>query len=74
MSHVLQASASTSAPPFTSVNDFCRLSGLSRTTIYKEMNRGSIRAVRLHGRTLIDTNASLDFMRSLPAYRPGEAA
>ena len=35
------------------VNEFCRLVGISRTSFYKAVNAGAIRAVRIAGRTLV---------------------
>jgi hypothetical protein len=35
------------------VNEFCCLIGISRTSFYKAVNAGAIRAVRIAGRTLV---------------------
>jgi excisionase family DNA binding protein len=49
------------------VDEFCRVAGLSRSTIYKLMSEGRLRTVRVAGRRLIPADAA----RALLA---GEAA
>ncbi len=44
--------------------------GVSRATIYKLLNSGSIRAVKLGNRTLVSAQALREFSETLPAYKP----
>jgi len=40
------------------VQEFCKIYGLSRTTVYKMMAAGTLRTVRVGGRRLIPTDAA----------------
>ena len=40
------------------VQDFCKIYGLSRSTVYKMMTAGTLRTVRVGGRRLIPTDAA----------------
>lgn len=56
----------TPIPAYAPVNDWCGLSGLSRTRTYALLGDGVLRAKRLGGRTLIDVRHGLDWLASLP--------
>ena len=59
-----------SRPAYVSVNEWIRLSGLSRTKTYDLLGRGSLRAIRIGRRTLIDVEASLDWLNRQPQWTP----
>lgn len=54
-------------PHFASVDQFTKLSGLGRTTIYKLLGTGKLRAVKAGRRTLVDVNAGLEWLHGQPA-------
>ncbi len=54
-------------PLAVGVKDACRLSGLSRPTLYRAAQRGDLRFRKVGGRTLI-------MMADLRAFVAGEAA
>lgn len=49
-----------------------RLSGFSRSGVYRELAAGSLKAVKLGSRTLVLTNSIREHLASLPAatFRP----
>ena len=49
------------------IPDACRLSGLSRSEIYRRLASGDIRAVKSGKRTLIDVQSLRDHIARLPA-------
>jgi len=51
---------------FAQINDFCRISGLGRTTVYYRLADGCLRAVKVGKRTLIDVDAGLAWIASQP--------
>lgn len=46
--------------------DWREISGMSRRVTYEQIGLGNLKAVKLGNRTLIDVEAGLAFMRSLP--------
>ncbi len=60
-------------PITATVLEACRISGLSRPTIYRILGTGKIRAVKCGGRTLIWLDSLHEYLDSLPpaAFRPG---
>jgi len=62
-------------PEFVGIAGACRVSGLSRSTIYNLINAGSIRSVnfrqsgRIKGRRLIHLARLREFLNSLPEGR-----
>jgi hypothetical protein len=57
----------TPSPKFATIDDWCAISGMSRRVAYDEMGRENLKAIKMGGRTLIDVEAGLAWMRSLPA-------
>ncbi|USU08821.1 helix-turn-helix domain-containing protein [Sphingomonadaceae bacterium OTU29MARTA1] len=53
-----------------SVNDAAAALGTSRPTLYKMLNSGALRAVRMGGRTMIPAQALRDYVASLAAFVP----
>ena len=51
-------------PEFATIREWCRLSGMGRTTTYTNLGLGNLQARRIGGRTLIDVRAGLAWMRS----------
>jgi hypothetical protein len=54
-------------PHFARIEDWCRLSGMSRTATYEALGRQQLRAVKLGNRTLLDVEHGLSWLRSQPA-------
>ena len=54
-------------PAFATLADWQRLTGISRSRTYELLAAGHLRAVKLRSRTLIDVEAGLAWMRTLPA-------
>jgi hypothetical protein len=54
-------------PKFTPIQRWLKLSGMSRTGCYNALARGHLKAIKLGSRTLIDVEAGLAWLRSLPA-------
>jgi hypothetical protein len=54
------------SPKFASIPHWCALTGMSRTGTYNALGRGDLRAVKCGYRTLIDVEAGLAWLRSLP--------
>ncbi len=57
-------------PAFMRIKAWCQLSGMSAAGTYRALNSGSLKAIRMGNRTLIDCEHGLAFLRSLPAWRP----
>lgn len=53
-------------PDFVSVDSFCKLSGLGRTTVYYRLADGSLRAVKAGRRTLIDYKHAQAWLAARP--------
>lgn len=54
---------------FASINTWATISGLSRATTYRLIQRGKLRAVKSGRRTLIDVDAGLAYLHALPAMQ-----
>lgn len=54
-------------PKYATLPHWCVLSGMSRTKTYYAIGAGNLRAVKLGNRTLVDVDAGLAWLRSLPA-------
>ena len=54
-------------PKFGTIPHWLKLSGMSRTGCYNALARGDLKAIKLGNRTLIDIEAGLAWLRSLPA-------
>ena len=67
----LTASTATLAlwPAFASIPEASELSGVSRSTFYREAGAGRIRLVKLGRSTLVDMGSLRAFMDSLPSAR-----
>jgi hypothetical protein len=71
-------------PRYSPISDWCALSGMSRSCTYEALGRGDLKAIKLGVRTLIDVEAGLAWLASMPApeittgrtrrLRPAEAA
>jgi hypothetical protein len=53
-------------PKFTSVKGWTEISGMGRTNTFAALGRGDLRAVKQGGKTLIDVDAGLAWLNSLP--------
>lgn len=55
--------------------DWCAISGMSRRKTYEELGNGNLKAIKVGTRTLIDVEAGLAWLRTLPAaqIRPSRA-
>lgn len=54
-------------PKYAPLPGWCALSGMSRTASYNALGRGDLKAIKVGSRTLIDVEAGLAWLRSLPA-------
>ncbi len=48
---------------------WCTISGMSRRQTYVELGRGNLKAIKVGTRTLIDVEAGLAWLRSLPSAK-----
>jgi hypothetical protein len=53
-------------PAFTTIENWCVISGMGRRSTYAALGRGDLRAIKAGTRTLIDVEHGLAYMRSLP--------
>jgi hypothetical protein len=60
-------------PAYATIPVWQQISGMSRTGTYNALEQSHLRAVKFGGRTLIDVEAGLAWMRSLPAAQIGAA-
>ena len=56
----------TPSPKFATIEDWCVISGLSRRVVYDKLGTGELKAIKVGGRTLVDVEAGLAWMRALP--------
>jgi hypothetical protein len=55
------------SPKFATIDNWIALSGMGRRSVYDYLGTGELKAIKLGGRTLIDVEAGLSWLRSLPA-------
>jgi hypothetical protein len=53
-------------PKYAPLQTWCAISGMSRTATYNALGRGDLTAIKLGARTLLDVEAGLAWLRSLP--------
>jgi predicted DNA-binding transcriptional regulator AlpA len=53
-------------PKYATIPEWCRLTGLSRTASYEALSRGDLNAVKLGARTLVNVEAGLAWLATLP--------
>ena len=53
-------------PKFAPIPRWCAISGMSRTATYNALGRGDLKAVKVGSRTLLDVEAGLSWLQSLP--------
>jgi len=61
-------------PKYATIPTWCAISGQSRTRAYAALASGELRAVKDGRRTLIDVDAGLERMRSLPPATFGSSS
>jgi excisionase family DNA binding protein len=54
-------------PRYASINKACDILGFGRSKLYELAGEGSIRIVKVGGRSLVDVEAALGWMAKLPA-------
>jgi hypothetical protein len=57
----------TPMPKFAPLPQWGAISGMSRTATYNALGRGDLKAIKIGTRTLVDVDAGLGWLRSLPA-------
>ncbi len=59
-------------PAFATIDDWQTISGMRRRSTYEALGRGDLRAIKVGGRTLVDVEFGLAWLRSRPpaAIRP----
>jgi hypothetical protein len=60
-------STNNSLPGAMSVNDFATWAGIGRTTAWKEIKEGRLRAVKVSARTIIVTDDAYAWLTTRPA-------
>jgi excisionase family DNA binding protein len=53
-------------PAFATIKDWSKISGLGRSVIYQMLGDGRLRAIKVGNRSLIDAQAGLAYLNSLP--------
>ncbi len=53
-------------PRYAPIPETEKITGLSRRVIYERLGSGDLKAVKVGARTLIDVDAALSWMRTLP--------
>ncbi len=56
----------TPSPKFATIEDWCVISGMSRRVTYDKLGTADLKAIKIGGRTLVDVEAGLAWMRSCP--------
>lgn len=56
-------------PELLTINEFCRAINLGKTSVYKLINEGKVKAVKLGKKTLVPQSSVNDFISSLPKYK-----
>lgn len=61
-------------PKYATIPDWQHISGMRRTSVYEALGRGDLRSIKLGMRVLIDVEAGLAWLASLPpaAIRTGQ--
>jgi hypothetical protein len=54
-------------PKYCSIADWGAISGMRRSSTYEALGRGDLRAIKVGSRTLIDVEAGLAWLASMPA-------
>ena len=54
-------------PVFASIERWCAISGMGKTTTYQLLAADKLRAIKLGRRVLVDVEHGLRFLRSLPS-------
>lgn len=57
-------------PKYGSITTWMKLSGMGRSRTYEAMAEGSLPAIKLGARTLIDIGAGLKWLASQPKWAP----
>jgi excisionase family DNA binding protein len=52
------------------IDEFCKIANLGRTTLYKDIAEGRLRAVKNGRRTVILRDDAMAFLAALPALEP----
>lgn len=50
------------------LSEFCKAVNLGRTSVYKLINAGKVKALKLGKKTLVPRSSLDEFIASLPAY------
>jgi excisionase family DNA binding protein len=50
------------------INEFCKEKKIGRTSVYKELNAGRLKAIKVFGKTLIPEDAVQEWQNNLPTY------
>lgn len=63
-------------PKYAAISDWEKMSGMSRRATYERLGTGELTAIKVGARTLIDVEAGLAWLRSLPraTIRPARRA
>ena len=53
-------------PAYSTIDDWCLISGMSKRSTYKALGRGDLQAIKCGSRTLVNVEAGLAWLQSLP--------
>lgn len=53
-------------PKYARIDEWCRISGMGRSSTYVALARGELTAIKLGTKTLVDVQAGLAWMETLP--------
>jgi hypothetical protein len=56
-------------PRYAPILDWCTISGMGRSATYEALGRGDLRAIKLGVKTLVDVEAGLAWLGSMPAAK-----
>ena len=50
------------------INEFCKEKNIGRTSVYKDLNSGRLKAIKVFGKTLIPESSAEEWQNNLPSY------
>ena len=70
MTETIPSPAAPPPPIYATVQNFCTMTGISRSTLYEALRDGKVMARKIGTRTLISVKSGLAWIEQQPAYRP----
>jgi hypothetical protein len=63
---LVDVGAAAKRPAYVTIDEWIGVSAMSRREVYRAINRGDLKAIKRGTRTLIDVDAGLAWLQSLP--------